>query len=80
MRQFHGKTYIYHHWNHGPREIGVVKGLGDVWIVGFLAKNSAHRIKSTYLPPMEDPDQLQTRLDQWALDRGLSTSSGVVNG
>lgn len=90
MSEFFGQTYAYPlngtiqrdaSWcktrNSKPcTRIGVLKGLGDIWIVGYIADSGAHRrIKSVQLPPDIDPNYFQLCLDDWAQKKGLEAIS-----
>lgn len=67
MRKFHGRTY-----RHTSGVIGVTNGLGDVFVVGTISPTgSCKRLKTPRLPPGNDPDLLQRRLDIWATEREL---------
>lgn len=67
----HGTTYLYVTPDGQRREIGVIRGLGDSWIVGWDAGGAHHRVKTPRLPAGTDPAALQTALDAWAGERGL---------
>jgi hypothetical protein len=72
MSQFHGLTYVYPTPNNGPREIGVTRGLGDVYIVAWINDRGAtKRIKTPHLPPMTSASNLQAALDAYAADRRI---------
>jgi len=70
---FHGATYYYPTPNEGTQVIGVCRGLGEDWIVGYRrpGTGSTRRVKTPNLPPMPDPAALQEILDDWAAERGL---------
>lgn len=69
---FHGKTYRYYTQSSGTRTIGVFKGLGNDYIVGYFNDcGSRKRVKSAVLPPHADPDKLQGWLDSWAASKRL---------
>jgi hypothetical protein len=77
--EFFGPTYAYPTPDDGVREIGVIEGLGDVWIVAWLTdRGSRRRVKTHHLPPMKDPAKLQASLDAWADRRGLDSVARVA--
>ena len=72
MKTSTGKEYFYPTPNHGNRLIGVAGPLGGAYIVAWRKDSgSLCRVKSPHLPPMDDPAQLQQKLDAWAAARGL---------
>lgn len=74
--RFYWKTYEYNTPNDRQREIGVIQGLGDMWIVGWIKDNgSVCRVKTSRLPPCADPKVLQEMLDVWAWERLLGVRS-----
>lgn len=71
--RFYGKAYTYPTPNDGDQEIGVVKGLGDLYIVAWEKPNgSLKRINSKHLMPNADPEALQRELCSFAADRDLA--------
>lgn len=74
---FFGRSYRYvPAGRQDPMEIGVVLGLADLYLVGWIKPNgSIKRVVSKHLMPTADPDALQTALDAWAEERGLDTAS-----
>lgn len=71
MNQFYGLTY----WWPGPegaRVIGVIKGLGDVWIVGWIKANGSTKRLNCALKSADDPGLLQNALDRFAAERKLT--------
>lgn len=73
MKTFRGQTYMYPTPNDGWREIGVTTGLGTTWIVGWVRDNGSRvRVKTSHLVSPFDPDELQRKLDAWAIARGLA--------
>lgn len=73
--QAHGTTYHYQAPDGQRREIGVIRGLGDTWIVGYCSGLSHIRIKTPRLPAGRDPAALQALLDTWAAERGLPVAT-----
>lgn len=73
MSKFFGKTYQYPTPGHGQQPIGVCQALGSSWIVGYQKPGtvSTKRINTPALPPMDNPDELQIKLDFWAAHRNL---------
>jgi hypothetical protein len=70
---FYGRRYFYTTASDGHRVIGVMKGLGDTWIVGFIRENGARRsLKVKRLWPTTHADDLQKRFDEWAKLKGLT--------
>lgn len=69
---FHGRRYFYTTPNDGHVIIGVLRGLGDAWIVGYFMESGARKaIRSNRLWSTTHVDDLQQRLDVWATERGL---------
>ncbi|MFH1028850.1 MAG: hypothetical protein V1791_12680 [Pseudomonadota bacterium] len=69
---FYGRRYFYTAANDGHQVIGVLKGLGDSWIVGYVREDSARRaLKVKRLWATTHADDLQKRLDEWAKSKGL---------
>lgn len=73
--QAYGTTYHYPAPDGKRREIGVIRGLGDTWIVGYCSGLSHIRIKTPRLPAGSDPAALQALLDTWAAERGLPVAT-----
>ncbi len=81
-RGFYGRTYSYR-GTPAMREdadaavalrIGVFRGLGDLYIVGYYSRNGSHRrIKAPALKVYTDPAVVQDSLDRWAVKKGLGT-------
>lgn len=72
LHRFHGRRYYYNTASAGRRIIGVIKGLGDAYIVGYVTETGAHRsLKIPSLPSLPDPAGLQGLLDVWAQNRKL---------
>jgi hypothetical protein len=70
--KFYGPSYFYPTPNDGERPIGVIKGAGDLYLVGWIKDNgSIKRVTSKHLMPTALPDHLQLALDQFAEGRGL---------
>lgn len=73
---FCGRSYFYTTANDGHRVIGVMQGLGDAWIVGYIRDNGARRaLRSTRLWSTTHADDLQQRLDVWAKQRDLKEAA-----
>ncbi len=69
---FYGRCYFYTTANDGHRIIGVMRGLGDAWIVGYIRDNGSRRaIRSNRLWSTTHVDDLQQRFDVWAAEREL---------
>lgn len=69
---FHGRRYFYITQSHGSQTIGVLRGLGDMWIVGYIRESGSRRaLKSKKLWATTHADDLQQRLDAWAKSKGL---------
>jgi len=76
--RYFGKRYHYNTSNDGRVEIGVVQGLGEDWIVGYITESCAtRRVKTKRLEPCKDPTALQVLLDQWAHERQLEGVTDV---
>ena len=73
--KFFGPTYWYPTPNDGIQEIGVTRGLGDVWIVAWFRGSARKRVKTPHLPPAADPADLQAKLDAWTGKRGIQRCS-----
>jgi hypothetical protein len=71
MSDFYGPTYLWPTPDHGLRPIGVIRGLGDVWIVGWVKPNGATKRLNCALIPSDDPGLLQAALDRFAAERKL---------
>ena len=70
---FYGCTYRYPTPEGEEREIGVIRGLGHMWIVAWQSKSGGrHRVKTQRLLPTIHPEQLQAQLDAWAEERDLA--------
>ncbi len=70
---FYGRCYFYTTPNDGHTIIGVMRGLGDAWIVGYIRGTGARRaIRSNRLWSTTHADDLQQRLDVWAKERKLT--------
>lgn len=73
--KFFGKAYFWDHNIYGRRIVGVIRGLGNTYIAGWIKKNGAHcRIKSPALPPGNDPEEVQQHLDAWAIGKSLEVA------
>lgn len=69
---FYGRTYLYPTPLDDDRQIGVVRAVGDVWIVAWFTEiGSMRRLKSPELQPSANPEVLQVQLDAWAARKGL---------
>lgn len=69
---FYGRSYFYTTANDGHKIIGVMQGLGDAWIVGYIRDNGARKaIRSNRLWSTPHANDLQKRLDDWAKEREL---------
>jgi len=67
MSDFYGKVYRY-----GDKIVGVVRGLGPVWIVAWkTATGGSRRLKVRRLAPSKSAQVMQDDLDAWAADLGL---------
>ena len=70
---FYGRCYFYTTANDGHQIIGVMQGLGDAWIVGYIRSTGARRaIRSNRLWSTTHKDDLQRRFDIWAAERKLT--------
>jgi hypothetical protein len=70
---FYGRRYFYTTASDGHQIIGVLKGLGDAWIAGYVRESGAHRaLRVKRLWATTHPDDLQSRLDAWAKSKGLT--------
>ena len=68
----YGRRYFYTTASDGHQIIGVLRGLGDAWIVGYFRETGSRRaIKAKTLWSTAYPDDLQQRLDAWAKKRNL---------
>jgi len=69
---FFGRRYFYVTASDGNQIIGVLKGLGDAWIVGYVRESGSRRaLKVKRLWSTTHADDLQERLDEWAKKKGL---------
>ena len=69
---FYGRRYGYITASDGYKMIGVFKGLGDTYIVGYFRETGSRRaLKVKALWPTRHADNLQERLDKWASEKGL---------
>ncbi len=76
--RYFGRCYYYNTPGDGRVKIGVVRGLGDIWIVGFIAgTGGCRRVKTKRLEPTTHPAELQILLDQWAHERQLEEVKDV---
>lgn len=57
MTEFLGTSYFYK-----DKIIGVCRGLGDRFFVGYHSKNGCHRVKSSALPACETPEDAEEYL------------------
>lgn len=70
---FYGRRYFYTTANDGHQVIGVMQGLGDNWIAGYVRETGARRaLKVKCLWATTHADDLQKRLDKWAKTKGLA--------
>ena len=76
--RYFGKRYWYNAPSDGRVEIGVVRGLGDIWMGGYIVESgSTRRLKTKRLEPTTHPAELQILLDQWAHERQLEEVKDV---
>lgn len=72
-KQFYGRCYFYTTASDGHQIIGVLQGLGDMWIAGhFRESGSRKALKGKTLWATTHADDLQKRLDKWAKKKGLT--------
>ena len=75
MLGFYGTSYMYKTAD-GHLPIGIVRGLGKTWIVGWHGRSedgsSMRRVKSARLEPCSDARVLQSLLDDWAAEHKLA--------
>lgn len=74
--RFYGRRYFYTTKSHGHQIIGVLRGLGDMWIAGYIRESGSHKsLKAKALWATTHADDLQQRLDEWAKSKGLTEVS-----
>ena len=61
-------TKLYHYKG---KIIGVVRGLGESWIIAWRTANGSHRVKAAALPSCTSKKQAQQNLDAWAARKNL---------
>ncbi len=66
MSEFLGTSYFYK-----DKIIGVCRGLGEQFIVGYRGKNGYHRVVSPALPVCGTIGEAQEHLDKFAENKGL---------
>jgi hypothetical protein len=70
---FYGRRYFYTTASDGHQMIGVLKGLGDNYIAGYVRENNSRRcLKAKTLWVTTHADDLQKRLDAWAVKQKLT--------
>ncbi|MEA5113045.1 MAG: hypothetical protein VB050_03380 [Geobacteraceae bacterium] len=70
---FYGRRYFYVTASDGNQVIGVLKGLGDAWIAGYIRESGSRKsLKAKRLWASTHPDDLQKRLAEWAKKKGLT--------
>lgn len=69
---FYGRRYFYVTATDGNQMIGVLKGLGDAYIAGYVRDCGSRRsLKVKMLWATSHADDLQKRLDVWAAKKCL---------
>jgi hypothetical protein len=69
---FYGRRYFYTTASDGNQIIGVLKALGDTYIAGYVRDCGSRRaLRAKTLWYTSHADDLQKRLDAWAVKRGL---------
>lgn len=70
---FYGRRYFYTTASDGHQIIGVLRGLGEMRIVGYIRETGSRKaLKIKRLWPTKHAEDLQNRLDEWAKDKGLT--------
>lgn len=69
---FYGRRYFYTTASDGHQIIGVLRGLGDTYIAGYIRESGSRRsLKVKTLWATSHANDLQQRLDAWATSKGL---------